>query len=153
MILGVIYYGQEENQTGIVNINGALFLLLTNMSFSNMFAVVNVFCMEVPIFLREHFNGMYRTDVYFLCKQIAEFPLFIITPVLFVAIFYYMVGMNPEFDRFLIACAVVLMVTQVVVSFGYFISCAAPTLNVALALAPTLIIPFLLFGGFFLQNE
>ena len=80
LILGVIYYGQENNQSGIMNINGALFLLLTNMSFSNMFAVVNVFCMELPIFLREHFNGMYRTDVYFLCKQIAEFPLFIITP-------------------------------------------------------------------------
>ena len=80
LILGVIYYGQENTQSGIMNINGALFLLLTNMSFSNMFAVVNVFCMELPIFLREHFNGMYRTDVYFLCKQIAEFPLFIITP-------------------------------------------------------------------------
>ena len=80
LILGVIYYGQENTQSGIMNINGALFLLLTNMSFSNMFAVVNVFCMELPIFLREHFNGMYRTDVYFLCKQIAEFPLFIIAP-------------------------------------------------------------------------
>ena len=117
-----------------------------------MFAVVNVFCMELPIFLREHFNGMYRTDVYFLCKQIAEFPLFVITPILFVAIYYYMVGMNENFDRFLMACLVVLMVTQVVVSFGYFISCLAPSLQVALALAPTLIIPFLLFGGFFLQN-
>jgi hypothetical protein len=28
-----------------------------------------VFCMELPIFLREHFNGMYRTDVYFIRDQ------------------------------------------------------------------------------------
>jgi len=47
-----------------MNINGALFLILTNMTFQNMFAVINVFCAELPIFLREHFNGMYRTDVY-----------------------------------------------------------------------------------------
>ena len=42
VILGILYLGQEEDQNGIMNINGALFLLLTNMTFSNMFAVVNV---------------------------------------------------------------------------------------------------------------
>lgn len=152
LVLGVIYLGQEENQEGIMNINGALFLLLTNTTFQNMFAVINVFCMELPIFLREHFNGMYRTDVYYLCKQLAELPLFIITPIIFVSIFYYMVGMNPDIERFLICNLVVLLVTQVVVSFGYFISCVSPSLQVALALAPPLIIPVMLFGGFFLNS-
>lgn len=55
--------------------------------------------MELPIFLREHFNGMYRTDVYFLTKQLAEFPIFVITPILFTAIFYFMVGLNPLFVK------------------------------------------------------
>lgn len=152
VILGILYLGQEETQVGIQNINGALFLMLTQMSFGNMFSVVNVFCLELPIFLREHFNGMYRTDVYYLSKQLAEFPIFVITPILFCAIYYYMVGMNQEFDRFCIACLVLIVVTQVVVSFGYMVSCIAPSLQVALALAPTLIIPFMIFGGFFLNG-
>jgi ABC-type multidrug transport system permease subunit len=118
IILGILYLGQEENQVGIQNINGALFLMLTNMTFSNMFSVVNVFCAELPIFLREHFNGMYRTDVYFLSKQIVEFPIFVITPILFCAIFYFMVGMNAEFARFCIACLVLIAVTQVKVVFS-----------------------------------
>ena len=99
IILGILYLGQEENQVGIQNINGALFLMLTNMTFSNMFSVVNVFCAELPIFLREHFNGMYRTDVYFLSKQIVEFPIFVITPILFCAIFYYTTA-NSKINRF-----------------------------------------------------
>ena len=37
---------------GIQNANGALFVVITNMSFANIFAVVNVFCNELPIFLR-----------------------------------------------------------------------------------------------------
>ena len=45
-------------------------MLLTNTSFGNIFAVVNVFCSELPVFRREHFNGLYRTDVYFLAKQV-----------------------------------------------------------------------------------
>ena len=69
--------------------------------------------MELPIFLREHFNGMYRTDVYFLCKQIAEFPVFLLTPIIFISIYYYMVGMNQDVDRFLMACVIILLVAQV----------------------------------------
>ena len=61
---------------------------------------------------------MYRTDVYFLTKQLAELPLFLITPILFVGIMYYMVGLNPLFERFLIATAILELLTQVVVSFG-----------------------------------
>ena len=63
LFLGIIYLDQELTQEGVMNINGALFLILTNMTFQNMFGVVNVFCVELPIFLREHFNGMYRYEI------------------------------------------------------------------------------------------
>lgn len=87
-----MYFGQDyKTIEGVQSINGALFLIITNMTFSNMFAVINVFTLEVPIFLREHFNGMYRTDVYFLTKQLAELPIFFITPLLFLGILYFMV--------------------------------------------------------------
>ena len=87
-----MYFGQDyKTIEGVQSINGALFLIITNMTFSNMFAVINVFTLEVPIFLREHFNGMYRTDVYFLTKQLAELPIFFITPLFFLGILYFMV--------------------------------------------------------------
>ena len=70
-IVGIVFYGQELDQDGIQNINGALFLILLINSYGNTFAVINVFVEEVPIFLREHFNGMYRTDAYFLTKQVS----------------------------------------------------------------------------------
>lgn len=130
--------------------------------------------MELPIFLREHFNGMYRTDVYFLSKTLAEVPLYILFPFGFISITYYMVGFNPDFDRFLIACLVVVLVANVACSFGkkqswqciyfhpiyrnffdiigYMISCISGSVTMALSLAPPLIIPFMLFGGFFLNK-
>jgi hypothetical protein len=42
VLIGAIYYGQELNQDGVMNINGALFIFLTNMTFQNVFAVINV---------------------------------------------------------------------------------------------------------------
>eukprot|EP00092_Neocalanus_flemingeri_P039888 GFUD01043444.1.p1 GENE.GFUD01043444.1~~GFUD01043444.1.p1 ORF type:complete len:655 (-),score=143.96 GFUD01043444.1:27-1697(-) len=153
LILGTVYFGQELTSDGVMSINGAIFLFITNTTFSNMFAVINVICMELPIFLREHFNGMYRTDVYFLTKQLAELPLFLITPVIFVGIMYYMVGLNPLIERFLIALGILELLTQVVVSFGYLISCMASSVEMALAVGPTILIPLMLFGGLFLNNN
>lgn len=42
VLLGVVFYGQILDQDGIMNINGAIFLFLTNMTFDNVFSVINV---------------------------------------------------------------------------------------------------------------
>jgi len=42
VIFGLIYLRLKYDQAGVQNMNGVLFLLITNMSFSNLFAVINV---------------------------------------------------------------------------------------------------------------
>ena len=69
--------------------------------------------MELGIFMREHFNGMYRADTYYLAKQIAELPVNFQSPTAFIAIFYWMVGMNPDASRFLVCIIIVLLQSQV----------------------------------------
>ncbi|XP_011300537.1 protein white [Fopius arisanus] len=152
LLIGVIYYGQRLDQDGVMNINGALFIFLTNMTFQNVFAVISVFCAELPIFLREHRNGMYRTDIYFICKTLAEAPIFVAVPVLFTTIVYPMVGLYPGVDHFFIAAGVMTLIANVATSFGYLISCASTNISMALSVGPPVIIPFLLFGGFFLNT-
>ena len=117
LILGAIFFGQEHTTAGVISINGALFLMIANIN-NMLISVVNVFCMEMPVFLREHFNGMYRADVYFLAKQLAELPVFLIQPALNVGIFYFMVGLNPALDRFFITLGVSEILAQTNVSFG-----------------------------------
>jgi len=113
LILGVVYLQQDMDQKGIQNINGALFVLLTNISFGNIFAVVNIFCSELPIFKREHYGGMYRVDTYFIAKQLVDLPLYLVEPVILTSILYWMVGLNPDVLRFFVACGIILLVTQV----------------------------------------
>nr|KAG5714726.1 hypothetical protein BaRGS_000214 [Batillaria attramentaria] len=127
LILGLIYLRLDLDQKGVMNINGAMFLMITNASFSNMFAVVNSFPNELGIFLREYGSGLYRTDVYYLAKSVAEFPTFILLPVVFVAVTYWMIG--------------------------YVISTVAGNVSIALAIGPPILIPFMMFGGFFLNDE
>jgi ABC-type multidrug transport system permease subunit len=126
-------------------------MFLTSMTFQNVFAVINVFCTELGVFLREHRNGMYRTDVYFLSKTLAETPLFTFVPIVFITICYFMIGLNTTGPRFFVAVGILILVTHVAISFGYLISCVSSNVSMALSIGPPLMIPFLLFGGFFLN--
>ncbi|XP_066997539.2 protein white-like [Anabrus simplex] len=152
LLVGVIYYGQQLTQDGVKNINGAVFVFLTNMTFQNVFAVINVFCSELPVFMREHFNGMYRTDVYFLSKTLAEVPIFIAIPIIFTAIAYYLVGFNPAPERFFLAMFIVTLVANVATSFGYLISCVSTSVSMAFSIGPPVVIPFSLFGGYYINT-
>lgn len=48
LLIGVIFYGQILDQDGVMNINGALFLFLTSMTFQNLFATINVSVPQWP---------------------------------------------------------------------------------------------------------
>jgi ATP-binding cassette, subfamily G (WHITE), eye pigment precursor transporter len=72
LIFGMIYYQVALNQTGIQNINGVMFLLLTQNSFGSLFVIVNTFTSEMPIFYREHQNGMYRVVTYYLSRILTD---------------------------------------------------------------------------------
>ncbi|XP_078378564.1 protein white-like isoform X2 [Oculina patagonica] len=152
LIAGLIYLQIPYDQDGIQNIGGVYFFLVTSTSFSSLQGVIFVFPVELPVFLREHKNGMYRTDVYYLAKTLSEIPIFIITPLLLITISYWMIGLRDDFLRFLVCYGIVVLVTNVAVSFGYIVSTIAPTITAATSLGPPLMLPLLIFGGFFLKN-
>ncbi|OXA64289.1 Protein white [Folsomia candida] len=153
VIMGIVFLDQELDQEGIQNINGFIFMMLANLTFSSVFPVANVFWNELPVFMREHYNGTYRTDAYYLAKTTAELPLYIFLPAIFLSIGYWMVGMNPSADRFLIAIAIAILITNVSSSYGYMVSTVSSSLEMALALAPVFIMPFMIFGGSFLNKD
>lgn len=161
IIFGLIYLGAgnwEENLTGteilqnIQNIEGVLFVFITNLTFSVLFPVVVTFSGVMPLFLREHWNGLYRTDVYFLTRNLVELPVLIIGPCCFTAIAYYMVGLRVEAQYFFITMAILALNASVSVSYGYMISCLAKNYQTALVLATPLTFPIMIFGGFYVRD-
>ena len=96
---------------------------------------------------------MYRTDTFFFAKQVVEMPLYILEATIMFTIIYWIANLNPEAERFFIALGIIILVLQVVFSLGYFLSCTLPTVDIALAIAPVLIIPMMLFGGFYLNTS
>ncbi|XP_071490677.1 protein white-like [Diadema antillarum] len=152
LILGLVFLHQHVNQEGIQNINGFLFILITNSAFSNTFAAVQIFPLEMALIKREHFNGMYRVDTVFLSKVIVELPFqYIFLPTIFMTIPYWLIGLYPYFANYVVACVITILLTNAAVSFGYLLSALSGTVPIALAITPPLLLPFMLFGGLFIN--
>ena len=64
-----------------------------------------------------------------------------------------MVGMAPGWDAYFSVYFTCILIALSATGYGYMISALAPTVEAANALAPPLMVPLLLFGGFFLQTN
>ncbi|KAF2362506.1 ABC-2 type transporter, partial [Trinorchestia longiramus] len=65
IVIGVCYSNIHLDQAGIQNIQGVLFTFITENTFPSLYGVLNIFPQELPLFLREYKNGIYRCDVYY----------------------------------------------------------------------------------------
>eukprot|EP01108_Squamamoeba_japonica_P000801 TRINITY_DN1286_c0_g1_i1.p1 TRINITY_DN1286_c0_g1~~TRINITY_DN1286_c0_g1_i1.p1 ORF type:complete len:212 (+),score=106.21 TRINITY_DN1286_c0_g1_i1:250-885(+) len=75
-----------------------------------------------------------------------------LVPIVFGCVSYWIVGLNPAADRFLLFLLTIYLTTFVAESLGLVIAAIAPNAAVANGIAPLLLVFFLLFGGFYINN-
>eukprot|EP00794_Sanderia_malayensis_P003788 gene3788-4311_t len=158
----------DNNQDSIQNYTGAVFFCVTTSSINSLCAAVFTFPAELPVFLKEHKLGMYRTDAYFFAKMLAENHhclSVIISNIYSIAsmeynwaifIFYYRL----LDDWFECNCETIFHFCWhhsprqsecfFIWLFGFHIVFICS--QVASALGPPMTMPFLLFGGFLLKD-
>jgi hypothetical protein len=69
VMVGLCYFGTKlTTQVGIQNVEGAIFLIVTENTFTPMYAIVNEFPQKYPLFLREYKAGLYSSAIYFLSR-------------------------------------------------------------------------------------
>ncbi|KAI3390166.1 hypothetical protein SNEBB_001838 [Seison nebaliae] len=153
LLLGFIFFQLTINQTGIQNFNGISFVVLTNLSFSSMFAVVNTITGQIPLFMRERRKKVYGIIPFFTTKAIVNMVLTAIITTIFATIIYWTVGFYSSGRAFGLFVIITNLVAISASGFGMFISCLASSIEVALALSAPMTIPLMLFGGLFLNNS
>nr|QUF59466.1 ATP-binding cassette transporter Abcg-like1-2 [Brachionus angularis] len=152
VFLGLIFLRLDNNENGVQNRQGVIFIIIMQCNFGYIFGVVNTFPLDLAIVYRETKNRLYSITPYFLVKQIAELPKFIIIPFFLVTIIYWMSGIYDNVNVYLQISFTFVLCTQIAVSYGLLISAIAPDLDSALAMLVPIIMPFLIFAGFFFNN-
>jgi len=150
---GLLFWDLTLDFKGIQDRQGLLFFSCVNMLLQGALQVVLMFPIERKIFEREFSSGYYRVSSYFLGKTTSELPFNIIPPIVFALILYNMAGLQSSPDKMFIFVGVITLLLQCAVSLGYFIGCAVPTPEMAVALVPVFLVPFLLTGGLLINKD
>lgn len=125
-----------------------------NISFNAIQNVILIFPDERPVFLREVNNNMYSCSPYFWAKIISELPFAILTPAIFGSIVYYAIGLNDlAFEYFAIFILILILIYNASSGYSLIISASFSDKQLAVTLTPVLIIPFMLFAGFFVSTD
>jgi len=150
----LLFYKTPKTVEGVQNIQGALFFITMNISFNAIQNVILIFPDERPVFLREVNNNMYKCGPYFWAKVLSELPFSILTPSIFGCIVYYPIGLNNEvFSIFLRFLLILILIYNASSGYSLIISAGFSDKQLAVTLTPVLIIPLMLFAGFFVSTD
>ena len=104
MIVAILMIGtfwkvnKFETQQGVLDCAGAIYFMTIVQMFLNFQPTVIVFQDEKPIYTRERDSGMYDIWIYTTTKLIAEIPIMMIVPFVFLLIVYFAMGLRDSAD-------------------------------------------------------
>ena len=154
LILGSIYYNQDNSQGSAKNLLGLFFIFTMYQTMTSMFGVVNTFPSEVKVFIRENLSGANRLTSYFLARTFAEVPTAVVFPTIFSTIVYWLVFPSGKpIQSFLAFVLTMVVLANCSVSVGTLISSMTKHEAVAMALAPLFLMPMALFAGLLLDLD
>lgn len=80
--------------------------------------ILQTFFDEIPLFIREHKNGLYRTDVFYMSKLLTDLPLYSTINAMGMTMCYFSIGLYPATSRWLIAVGFVILTPLVAMGIG-----------------------------------
>eukprot|EP00850_Spirogloea_muscicola_P021683 SM000258S09099 [mRNA] locus=s258:40817:44791:+ [translate_table: standard] len=153
IIFGSIFWRMGLGQTAIQDRMGLLQVAAINTAMASLTKTVNVFPRERVIVDRERSKGSYGVGPYFVSKLMAELPIGAAFPLLFGAIVYPLTGLHKSAKRFLQFCGLVTIESFTSSALGLTVGSLVPSTEAALALGPSIMTVFIVFGGYYVNAE
>ncbi|CAE8632163.1 unnamed protein product [Polarella glacialis] len=153
IIIAVIWTQVDNDQNGVQDRAGVIFFMTANGLMNNIMGVLNSFANERGAVLREQENNMYHTLPYFTARVLVDLPMKIFCPTLFGTIAYWSVGFQADAGKFGITLVVLILLALAGNAIGLFLACIFSDVAIALTIAPMVVLPLMMFCGFFLNPE
>lgn len=153
VIFGSVFWRMGKSQTSIQDRMGLLQVAAINTAMAALTKTVGVFPKERSIVDRERAKGSYALGPYLSSKLLAEIPIGAAFPLIFGSILYPMAKLHPTFSRFAKFCGIVTVESFAASAMGLTVGAMAPTTEAAMALGPSLMTVFIVFGGYYVNPD
>ncbi|KAL6969919.1 ABC transporter G member 7, variant 3 [Sarracenia purpurea var. burkii] len=153
IIFGSVFWRMGRSQTSIQDRMGLLQVAAINTAMASLTKTGGIFPKERAIVDRERAKGSYALGPYLLSKLLAEIPIGTAFPLLFGTILYPMARLHPTVSRFGKFCGIVTVEAFAASAMGLTVGAMVPTTEAAMALGPSLMTVFIVFGGYYVNAE
>lgn len=152
LVCGLLFYDagarDDSKPENMQTHYGALtFLLIAAQQSASALVLIRI-PQERPVFLREYRNRTYNYWVYYLVQQTAEWPFVIIEECLKNAIAFALFKLDANY--FLI-CLITILLSASIAAMAAMISSTLNSVQAATSLLPVLLVPQMLFSGYFVR--
>jgi len=152
LIIALIYREIGTHQVSVQGRVGSLFFISMGFMLA-AFGVLGAFAMEKMIFTRETALGMYTTGSFYLTKTLTELPHNCLFPIMQMGVMYYIIGYQDKVENFFLFAVTAVLNLNCGNALGIFIAACFSDLRVTLIAAPPLILPLMIFSGFFINTD
>ncbi|XP_078060953.1 broad substrate specificity ATP-binding cassette transporter ABCG2 isoform X1 [Mustelus asterias] len=147
LIVGAIFFGVQDNLTGIQNRAGAMFFLTTNQCFSSL-SVIELFITEKKIFIHEYISGYYRVSSYFIAKLFVDLiPMRAVPAIVLTITTYFLIGLKLQPAAFFIAMLTLIQVSVTAASLGLAVATGQDIVAVANLTITVVFVLMIIFSG------
>jgi ABC-type multidrug transport system ATPase subunit len=153
VFLALLFANLEKNDNGVTDRAGVLFMQVMNLMFMNVMTALATFPPERAVFLQEQTSGMYSAVNYYISKCIAELPLMIAFPLIYVIITYFSWDLALDPTAFFNHLAIAIVLSYTANAFGLFAAALFPRPEIAFTITPLMLMPQMLVGGLFANTE
>ncbi|XP_047115879.1 protein scarlet-like [Schistocerca piceifrons] len=151
LLLALPYVGIKLDQRGIQNVQGLMYLIITETIFTFSYGVFHTFPSEIPILLREISSGLYKPGPYYISKMLILLPRTIIEPFMYTTLIFWIVGLQGGLRGFLVFCVPVILSAISATALGCVMSAAFESVSTASLVSVPIDFLTLTFSGIYLH--
>ena len=154
LLVGFLWFqrGARVGAAALSDVAGVLFFELLFLSFLTLFGSLFTFPDERAVICKERQSGAVRVSAYFVARALADVPLDLFPPTLFVPIVYWLAGLAPSARAFFAHLFLLYLAVLVASSLGLFIGAEFPATKRAQTVASVLMLSVMLTGGFYFDR-
>lgn len=151
ILIGTVFLHIGSDQNSMKKRMPVLFFCAINQGMFGALIVINSFPSERKIVLRERAAGSYYVSAYYMAKITSEMILQVTSPIIFSAIVYFLIGLQPSAAKFFVFTSFMVLCSLAATSIALFVSAVCRTTTLAVSVLPMALEIARLFGGFFLS--
>merc|ERR1712188_150011 len=149
VVTGVVYFNLHYTEKDVHNVFAYFFLVMLTWIMMSMGNAVFTFPQDRVVIQKERATASYRLSSYFLAMTVADLPVTLIMPALYMLISYWMVAWSFGFVTFVLIALIAMVGVMNGQAFGYLIGAALDDVQIGQTVMMVVMSLLMLVGGFF----